>query len=113
MSEPDTPSFSPRPGSAAASSSPKYATFERFVAWLPTSEKVSVFKLYDLARKGSLPVYRLAGTKSACVNIEEARAVLASLSAQGKIRRGYGSFGPDAVVRDLSMVAMPPGEVLQ
>lgn len=113
MSDSDTTSSGPRPTAASASGSPKYATFEKFVAWLPTSEKVSVFKLYDLARKGSLPVYRLAGTKSACVNIEEARAVLSSLSAQGKIRRGYGSFGPDAVVRDLSMVALPPGEVLR
>lgn len=99
--------------SETASSSPKYATFEKFVEWLPVSEKVSVYKLYELARKGKLPVYRFAVTKSACVNIDEARAVLAALSAQGKIRRGYGSFGPDAVVRDLTKVVVSPGEVLK
>jgi hypothetical protein len=72
---------------------PKYATFEKFVAMLPPSEKVSVHKLYSLAKQGKLPVCRVADTKSVCVNIEEARAVLASLTAQGKIRRGYVAEG--------------------
>ncbi len=91
----------------------KYATFERFVADLPAAEKVSVYKLYELARKGALPVYKVADTKSAVVNIAEARALLRNLSAQGKIRRGYGTFGPDSDVRDLTKVVLPPGEVLQ
>jgi hypothetical protein len=90
-----------------------FATFERFVESLPSSEKVSVFKLYSLAREGKLPVYRLPGVKSACVKTSEARAVLAALSAQGKIRRGYGTFGPDAVVRDLTNVVGQDFEVLQ
>lgn len=92
---------------------PKFATFEKFVADLPAPEKVSIYKLYELARKGKLPIYKVAATKSAVVNIAEARAVLRDLSAQGKIRRGYGSFGPDANVRDLTKVVLPPGEVLQ
>ena len=90
-----------------------FATFERFVESLPRSEKVSKDKLYSLARQGKITLYRLPNVKAACVKVDEARSVLASLSAQGKIRRGYGSFGPDAVVRDLSMVAGQDFEVLQ
>lgn len=90
-----------------------FATFEKFVGSLPPSEKVSVHKLYALAKQGELPIYRLPNVKSACVKIEEARALLASLSAQGRIRRGYGTFGPNAVVRDLSNVAGQDFEVLQ
>lgn len=102
----------------AASSGPTldratFATFEKFVEGLPPTEKVSVYKLYELARKGELPVYRLPGVKSACVMVTEARTVLASLTAQGKIRRGYGSFGPEAVVRDLSNVIGQDFEVLR
>lgn len=82
-----------------------FATFEKFVESLPASEKVSKDKLYSLARQGKIPLYRLPGVKPACVKVDEARSVLARLSAQGKIRRGYGSFGPDAVVRDLRQVA--------
>ena len=92
---------------------PTFATFERFVDSLSSSEKVSKDKLYSLARQGKIPLYRFANVKSACVNVAEARAVLASLSAQGKIRRGYGSFGPDAIVRDLSKVAGQTFEILQ
>lgn len=107
MSEIGTSSSSPSTNSST------FATFERFVASLPLGERVSVYKLYELARKGRLPVYRLPGVKSACVNVSEARAVLASLTAQGKIRRGYGTFGPDAVVRDLSEVVGQQFEVLE
>lgn len=107
MSDVDTNSSIPSANSAT------FATFDRFVASLPLGERVSVYKLYELARKGKLPVYRLPGVKSACVNVSEARAVLASLTAQGKIRRGYGTFGPDAVVRDLSDVVGQRFEVLE
>lgn len=94
-------------------SSSAFATFERFVDTLPAAEKVSVHKLYSLAKQGKLPVYRLPGIKPACVKISEARAVLATLTAQGKLRRGYGTFGPDAIVRDLSNVVGQDFEVLQ
>ena len=92
---------------------PKYATFEKFVAGLPPSEKISVFKVYSLARDGKFPAYRLPNVKSLCVNVDEARAVLAALTAQGKIRRNYGSLGPNANLRDLSNVADQDFEVLQ
>jgi|GEM_PF-3721599 len=89
-----------------------FATFDRYAECVPSSERVSKDKLYSLARQGKIPVYRLPGVGAACVKVAEARAVLADLSAKGKIRRGYGSFGPDAVVRDLSKVA-DDFEVLQ
>jgi len=95
------PSNTPTNPSIGAS----FATFEKFVESLPASEKVSVHKLYSLAKQGKMPLYRLPGVKPACVKVDEARAVLKSLSAQGKIRRGYGSFGPDAKVKDLRKVA--------
>lgn len=98
----------PDPNAAAT-----YATFERFIGSLPSSERISKDKLYSLARQGKIPLYRFAHVKGACVNVAEARAVLGSLSAQGKIRRGYGSFGPDAVVRDLSKIAGQTFEVLE
>jgi len=100
-------------GTPNPSTAPTFATFEKFVAGLPPSEKVSVHKLYSLAKQGKLPIYRLPGVKPACVKVDEARAVLATLTAKGAIRRGYGSFGPDAVVRDLSKVAGQDFEVLQ
>lgn len=82
-----------------------FATLDKFVESLPPSEKISKDKAYSLARQGKLTLYKLPDVKPVCVKIDEARAVLAKLSAQGKIRRGYGSFGPDAVVRDMSKVA--------
>ncbi|SNS11390.1 hypothetical protein SAMN05443665_100152 [Actinomadura meyerae] len=51
-------------------------------------------------KAGSVPVYRLPGVKAACVDLNEVAAYIAS-----KDRAGYASFGPDAVVRDLSNVA--------
>ena len=97
----------PNPDSAA------FATFEKYNDCVPPPEHVSKDKLYSLARQGKIPIYRLPGVKSACVKVDEARAILASLSAQGKIRRGYGSFGPEAVVRDLSNVAGQDFRILQ
>ena len=90
-----------------------FATLDRFVDTLPSAERVSKDKLYSLVRQGKIPLYRLPDVKPACVKVDEARAVLASLSAQGKIRRGYGSFGPDANLRDLSNVAGQDFEILQ
>lgn len=113
MSADDTTPPSTPPSGASASTSPKYATLAKFAESLPATEKVSVYKLHSLVREGRLPVYKLPDLKAACVNVTEARAVLASLSAKGKIRRGYGSFGPDAVVRDLSNVAGQSFEVDQ
>lgn len=92
---------------------PTFATIEKFPDLLPASEYVSKDKVYSLVHQGKVPVYRLPGVKPACVRVDEARAVLAALSAQGKIRRGYGSFGPDAVVRDLSNVSGQDFEVLK
>lgn len=112
MSANDTPS-STSPSGASTPASPKYATFAKYVESQPPSKRVSVYKVHSLARSGRLPVYKLPGIKAACVNVAEADALLASLAAQGKIRRGYGSFGPDAVVRDLSNVAGQSFEVDQ
>ncbi|MCU1679016.1 MAG: hypothetical protein JWM93_3774 [Frankiales bacterium] len=95
------------------STNPEFATFERYPECVPHAERVSKDKLYSLARQGKIPVYRLPGRTAACVKVDEARAILANLSARGKIRRGYGSFGPDAVVRDLSKVAGQDFEVLE
>lgn len=92
-------------------STTRYATFAKYVESQPPSKRVSVYKIHSLARSGRLPVYKLPGIKAACLNVAEADALLASLSAQGKIRRGYGSFGPDAVVRDLSNIAGQAFEV--
>lgn len=100
MSENGTTSFSSSPTNSAT-----FATLDRFHEMQHPSERVSKDKLYSLARQGKLPIYRLPDIKPVCVKVAEARAVLAALSAQGKIRRGYGSFGPDAVVRDLSKIA--------
>jgi hypothetical protein len=105
--------FDPGTNSTNPSTGASFATFDKFVAGLPPSEKVSVHKVYALAKQGKIPIYRLPDVKAVCVKVDEARAVLASLSAQGKIRRGYGSFGPDAVVRDLSRVAGQEFDVLQ
>lgn len=85
-----------------------YATFPEVARILqsgPPHERVSVHKIYALVKQGRIPVYRLPDRKPAFVKVDEVRGILAKLSAQGKIRRGYGSFGPDAVVRDLSKVA--------
>lgn len=102
----------PSPSSGARSRS-EYQTFARYVEDLPTSKRISVYKLHSLAREGQLPVYKLPNVKASCVKVAEADALLARLTAQGKIRRGYGSFGPDAVVRDLSNVAGQTFEVDQ
>lgn len=112
MSANDTTPSSTPPSGASAPTSPKYATLAKFAEnYLGPMEKVSVYKLHSLAREGRLPIYNVADSKGVVVNIAEAQAVLARLSAQGKIRRGYGSFGPDANLKDLSKVALQPGEV--
>jgi hypothetical protein len=54
--------------------------------------------------KGHFPVYRLPGQSAACVDLDEVAAALAKLPA-AKARPGFGSFGPDAKVRDLSNIA--------
>ncbi|HEU5025244.1 MAG TPA: hypothetical protein VFV01_10030 [Spirillospora sp.] len=51
-------------------------------------------------KAGHIPVYNLPGVKAACVDLDEVAAYMAAQD-----RRGYGSFGPDAIVRDLSKVA--------
>lgn len=92
---------------------PSFATLNRYPECVPAAEHVSKDKLYSLARQGKIPVYRLPGIKSVCVKVDETRAILADLSAKGRIRRGYGTLGPDAVVRDLSNVAGQDFGVLQ
>jgi hypothetical protein len=64
---------------------------------------VSHYTIRNYIIKGYFPVYRLPGVKGACVDINEVREALVNLPA-AKARPGYGSFGPDAVVRDLSNV---------
>lgn len=48
-------------------------------------------------KRGKLPAYKLPGKRGHYVDLDEAAQVL------GK-RQKYGTFGPDAVVRDLSNV---------
>jgi hypothetical protein len=100
LSGPDTP--------AANAGPPRYATLARFAE----VEGVSVYTAHRYVRQGLFPVYRLPGQKAVCVNLAEARAALAR-APRRKVRPGYGDFGPDAVVRDLSNVAGQDFEVLQ
>jgi hypothetical protein len=92
------------PGAAA----PTYATLARFAE----REGFSVYTAHRYVRQGIIPVYKLPGVKAVCVNVAEARAALAR-APRRKVRPGYGDFGPDAVVRDLSNVAGQDFEVLQ
>lgn len=93
------------PSKSSPNTPAQFATFAKYVERLPPSERVSIYRLHSLAREGRLTVFKLPGVKAACLNVAEADALLRSLSAQGKLRRGYGTFGPDAVVKDLSNVA--------
>jgi hypothetical protein len=90
------------------SPNPKFAP----LPWFATDQGVSLYTVHRYVRQGVFPVYRLPGQKGVCVNIEEARAALAR-APRRKVRPGYGDFGPDAVVRDLSNVAGQDFEVLQ
>lgn len=104
-----TPTSTPSSHAITPPGDNQFAKLEPFAV----KEEVSRDKLYSLIKKGELPVYRLPNVKGVCVKVTEARAIVARLAAQGKIRRGYGSFGPDAVVRDLSNVAGQSFEVDQ
>lgn len=53
--------------------------------------------VYNRIQRGDLTAYKLPGKRGHYVDVAEAEKVL------GK-RQQYGSFGPDAVVRDLSNV---------
>lgn len=92
------------PGAAA----PTYATLAKFAE----NEGFSVYTAHRYVRQGLFPVYRLPGQKAVCVNLAEARWALAK-APRRKVRPGYGDFGPDAVVRDLSNVVGQDFEVLQ
>lgn len=87
---------------------PRYATPARFAE----REGFSVYTAHRYVRAGLIPVYKLPGVKGVCVNIAEARAALAR-APRRKVRPGYGDFGPDAVVKDLSNVSGENFEVLQ
>jgi hypothetical protein len=53
--------------------------------------------VYNKIKRGELTAYRLPGKRGHYVDVNEAAQVL------GK-RQRYGTFGPDAKVRDLSKV---------
>lgn len=59
---------------------------------------VSYYTIRKRAKSGDITVYKLPGRRAACVDLDEVARVMAASP-------GYASFGPDAVVRDLSMVA--------
>lgn len=50
--------------------------------------------------KGLIPAYRMPGVKAALIDIDEADAILDSLPAT-KVRKDFGSLGPNADVRTL------------
>jgi hypothetical protein len=78
----------------------RYATIARAA----TEHGVTHHTVRNWISKGYFPVYRLPGQVGACVDLDEVAAALARLPA-AKARPGFGSFGPDAIVRDLSNVA--------
>lgn len=92
------------PGAAA----PTLATLARWAEL----EGFSVYTAHRYVRQGLVTVYRLPGIKAVCVNLAEARAALAK-APRRKVRPGYGDFGPDAVVKDLSNIVGQHFEVLQ
>lgn len=53
--------------------------------------------VYNYVKRGDLPVFKLPGKRAHYVDVDEAAQVLSK-------RQKYGTFGPDAVVRDLSNV---------
>lgn len=53
--------------------------------------------VYNKIKRGELTAYRLPGKRGHYVEVSEARAALSR-------RQKYGTFGPDAVVRDFSNV---------
>ena len=61
---------------------------------------VSYATIRNYIKRGKVPVYHLPGRRGACVDLDEVAAYIAS-----KGRADYSSFGPDAIVRDLSKVA--------
>jgi hypothetical protein len=96
------------PTASSGAAAPTYATLAKFAE----VEGVSVYTAHRYVRQGLFPVYRLPGQKAVCVNLAEARRALAK-APRRKVRPGYGDFGPDDVVRDLSNVAGQDFEVLQ
>jgi len=64
---------------------------------------VSYRTFYNYAKRGWFAVYKLPGETQACVELNEVRVALAAKKSQA--RTNYGSFGPDAVVKDLTNVA--------
>lgn len=53
--------------------------------------------VYNKIKRGDLTAYRLPGKRGHFVDVDEAGKVLSK-------RQKYGTFGPDAKVRDLSNV---------
>ncbi|MBD8870931.1 MerR family transcriptional regulator [Nocardioides donggukensis] len=53
--------------------------------------------VYNRVKKGDLPVFKLPGKRGHYVDVDEAAKVLSK-------RQKYATFGPDAVVKDLSNV---------
>lgn len=77
----------------------RYATIRR------AAEEFGVthHTIRNYIKRAYFPVYRLPGVKDACVDINEVRVALDRLPA-ARARLGYGSFGPNAKVVDLSNV---------
>lgn len=79
-------------------------TLDACIRHLPEREKVSIYQLRRAIADGDPTAYKVAGVKGVCVKFNETRAALNRLEAQGRLRRGYGTMGEKAVVRDLSNV---------
>lgn len=61
--------------------------------------------VYNAAKRGDLVAYKLPDKRGHYFDVDEAEKVLSK-------RQKYGSFGPDAVIRDLSNVVGSDFEVL-
>ncbi|MCW2929640.1 MAG: hypothetical protein JWM19_602 [Actinomycetia bacterium] len=75
----------------------RFATIER----AGKEHGVSYYTIHDRIKSGKIPVYKLPGQAARCVDLDEVAAYFALHPPKV---RDYGSFGPDARVRDLSNV---------
>ncbi len=57
------------------------------------------------ASQGYFPIYKMAGVRGALIDLDEAEAAIRRLPST-KVRPGFGSFGPLAVVKTLPAQAI-------
>lgn len=74
----------------------RFATIERAAK----EQGVSHFTIRDRIKKRRITGYRLPGQKGVCVDLDQVAAEFDAHPA-----RGYGEFGPDADIKDLTKVA--------